>query len=782
MMRIRWRWHALGLPTLLALGLVTLMGFTSLPKDLDRTFSDRLLLLESQAPHPDIVIVAIDEKSLAALGRWPWPNARHAELLANLTRGGARVVGLDLLLVEPDTPTQDQALVYAMAASTRVVLPMVVESVDGVPAPALPLPALQAQALGTGHVNLPVDDDNRVRRVFLREGLGERHWPQFAQVLYQQAAGPAAAATPPWQPPRGASTLHRQNPVEIAYAGPSGHFPRLSYVDVLSGHVRPEQLRGKLVLVGITATGLGTHFVTPTSHQGAPMPGVEIQANVLDNLLLQRALTVATPLQTWLFNLALVAGMVLAMVSRRLGPLAWVGLLAALIGTGVGVAVLLQQAAGIQLSPVTGVLAVMALGLLYWWQQWRERTRYLTRELLRFRGGHEQIGERSSLQDLLGDPLGHRIRSLRELMRQLRDVHRFVRDSLDALPDATLVCDRDGHIQLANTAAAALVRQVGDLPSLTPSGGDRRSRPGDALDGQRLLDVLRPLHFADVRVDDVVRTLLGSPTPTASVPATSNTGREYLIKCVAAHGAQARLAGWVVSIVDVTDIHEAQRQRDQAIGFLGHDMRAPQSAILSLLELRRTRPELLPADQFEERVERHARKALALSDGFIQLARAQSRDYRLQPLDLVELVRECMDDLWELSHARHITLRCTDGPACAPAQADRELFGRAIGNVLGNAIKYSPQSSCVELSVREETGHWVVGVSDSGPGMDAALQARLFQPFVRDPSVHRIDGVGLGLPFVHTVLSRHGGRVVVHSQVGKGSRFELWLPTAAVSP
>lgn len=770
----------MGLPALLALGLVTLLGLTSLTENLDRLFNDRLMVLESHAPHPDIVIVAIDERSLAALGRWPWSYARHAELLATLTQSGARVVGLDLPLVAPDIPSQDQALAYAMAANGRVVLPVSIQNVDGMPTAVLPLPDLQAQALGVGHVQWPVDSDNRVRRVFLREGLGERNWPHFAQVLYQHAAGHAVMPPSPWKFPRDGRTQHRQDPFEIAFAGPAGHFHQLSYVDVLSGHVTPDQLRDKLVLVGITAAGEGDHFVTPTSHQGMPMPGVEIHANVLDNLLSQRALTAAPPLHAWLFNLALVACMLVVMAVWRLGPLAWLGLLATLVGTGVGAATLLQRSAAIQLSPMAGILALVALGLIYWWQQWHQRTHYLTRELLRFRGSHERIEDRSSLQDLLGDPLGDRIRSLRELTRQLRDVHRFVRDSLDALPDATLVCNMDGRIQLANTAAAALARQIGDLPSLRPNG-DRRSRPGDALDGQRLLDLLRPFHFADDSVDDVVRTLLASPAEAASVPATSSAGREYLIKCVAAHGARARHAGWVVSIVDVTDIHEAQRQRDQAIGFLGHDLRAPQAAILSLLELRRTHPDRLPAAQFEERVERHARKALALSDGFIQLARAQSRAYRLQPLDLVTLVHECMDDLWEVSQKRRITLRCVDGPVSAIAEADRELFSRAIGNVVGNAIKFSPEASTVELGVRGEIGHWVVSVSDAGPGMDPASQDELFKPFARDPSAHRIDGVGLGLPFVHTVMSRHGGRVVVHSRLGEGCRFELWLPAPAAS-
>lgn len=492
-------------------------------------------------------------------------------------------------------------------------------------------------------------------------------------------------------------------------------------------------------------------------------------------------LKVASPVQAGLFNLALVAGMVVAMVSWRLGPFAWLSLWLVLVASGVGLSALVQRGLGVQLSPLPGLLALVAIGLLYWWQQWYQRTRYLTHELLRFRGSHEQIEERSSLQDLLGDPMGERIRSLRELTQQLRDVHRFVRDSLDALPDATLVCDVDGHIRLANTAAAWLAREISDVPTLPPTG-DRRVRPGDALAGVPLLDLLKALRFADGLAAPVLQALLGLPAQAGSVPATSASGRDYLIKCVPTQGTGTSHAGWVISLVDVTDIHEAQRQRDQAIGFLSHDMRAPQSAILSLLELRRTRPELLPVDQFEERVERHARKALSMSDGFIQLARAQSRDYRLEPMDLIELVRETMDDLWEVAQRRHIALRYAGEPTEALADVDRELFSRAVANLLGNAIKFSPEHTAVDVSIRTESGYRVVAVQDRGPGVDPALHDDLFKPFFRDPTAHRVEGVGLGLPFVHAVMTRHGGRVTVHSEPGAGSRFELWVPVQPLSP
>ena len=160
---------------------------------------------------------------------------------------------------------------------------------------------------------------------------------------------------------------------------------------------------------------------------------------------------------------------------------------------------------------------------------------------------------------------------------------------------------------------------------------------------------------------------------------------------------------------------------------------------------------------------------------------SQSHDDNRQPLDLVDVVREAADDHWEIAHKQGITLRHADGPVTAFAPVDRELLARAIGNLLGNAIKFAPPGTQVTMGVRAEPGHWVLSVSDEGPSISTESQAEPFRPCFRDPSVHRVDGAGLGLLFVQTVMQGHGGRVAVHRQPGQGSRFELWLPIAEAS-
>ena len=108
--------------------------------------------------------------------------------------------------------------------------------------------------------------------------------------------------------------------------------------------------------------------------------------------------------------------------------------------------------------------------------------------------------------------------------------------------------------------------------------------------------------------------LRGAPLDTGSLEAHDRRGRDLLVKWAPSFSAGGIHTGWILSLVDVTRMRTEQRQRDDAMHFLSHDMRSPQSAILTLVDLLRQDPEAMSPAQFQDRIERHARKALALAD------------------------------------------------------------------------------------------------------------------------------------------------------------------------
>ncbi len=263
------------------------------------------LLFRLRGPRPaesPVVLVAIDLPSLQALGPWPWPRDRHAQLLERLK--GARVVALDILFEEPGDAAQDRRLAAAAKAAGNVVWAarfiiareprFVLERL------APPLEPLLEASPHFGYVDLFRDPDNTIRRsapVRIDQGKVVR---AFALKVVEQYTGQSPLEMTPQGMhlflQRRKIPLDAENAFLINYLGPAGTFPRFSYDRVLQGEVPAQTFRDKIVLVGLTSTSQGTtdHFHTPFFWMGPGtselMPGVEIHANVIDTYLQARPL------------------------------------------------------------------------------------------------------------------------------------------------------------------------------------------------------------------------------------------------------------------------------------------------------------------------------------------------------------------------------------------------------------------------------------------------------------------------------------------------------------
>lgn len=735
----------------------------------NRLIQDALMSLQRRAvDRGDVIIVAIDDKSIAALGRWPWRRSFHAAVIDRIDREAPLAIGMDVLLTEPDLlhPGDDDALAAALSRSGKVVLPLMMQSLNGMPSVVEPIPALRRHARALGHVHIAVDDDGVARGVYLREGLAGRTWEHFSAALRTSVDDEPAA-----QDERGLDAQtesgrsnerpawHRSRKMIVPFAGPPGHFPRVSYVDVLDGKLAPGSLKGKYVLIGATAAGLGDFHATPASVRGSRlMSGVEFSANVLDSLELRRSITA---LPGWLNAALNLMPVLLALVGLAfIGPLPslllTLGLMAALpLGAAVAAA-----GFGLQFAPATGMFALAVSHALWSWRKLDAATRYLMDEFQRLNGSGRMALARGAA--VSGDFLGRRIHALGQAAEQLSDLHRFVSDSLEGLPDATLVCDKAGVVLLANAAAA---RHFG-------------VDAGHQLQGQKASTLMSGVLSPADRRPVVIPAIFAGPPAVLSVAAIDGLERELLVRQAPSFSGSGQHLGWILSLVDLTDIRQAERQRDHAMRFLSHDMRAPLASVLTLLSLQRQNPSAMPQQQFHERIERHAKKALGLADDFTQLVRAQSYNYHFERHDLVDVLLECVDDAWEAARRHRIRVTMGSAPEQAYSLINRELIARAIGNLLGNALKFSPAESSIACSVESLPRAWAVVVRDEGPGIAEELRSQLFEPFVRGPATANIEGAGLGLAFVKTVAQRHGGKLLLDSAPGRGSVFRLVLPEA----
>lgn len=228
-------------------------------------------------------------------------------------------------------------------------------------------------------------------------------------------------------------------------------------------------------------------------------------------------------------------------------------------------------------------------------------------------------------------------------------------------------------------------------------------------------------------------------------------------------------------------LRQAIGLREEALRFLSHDMRSPQNTILALTQLQRHSTQPMNQTQLLDRIDRSACRTLELVDGFVRLARAESMELNLNEIDLAGLIQSVCDEQWPVAHRRNISVAVAGVERPAFTMADEDLLRRALGNLITNAIQYSPGNSQIWCRLHGRGSERVIEIQDQGRGLSSEQLARLFQPFRRfDVEVSdNPTGVGLGLALVHAVVLRHGGRIEVDSQPGQGSTFRISLPVLA---
>lgn len=373
-------------------------------KPLNQRIYDLALRFQLYEAAEDITIVAIDEKSLKAMGRWPWPRDVHAQLVDVLIQHNAKAIAFDILFVEENvvSPEGDKNLIAAIERAGNVVLPVYIGALNRFEDTfyeQLPFKGLEDVAAGLGHVQFDPDQDGIGRAVYLRQGLNEILWPHFTWSLYRVSyPGQLPINLSYSKDDLSAGSLRKQQKYYIPYVGGSGSFRIISYVDVLLGRVSKESLENKIIFVGATAAGLGDTIVTPVTTSEKSMSGVEGHANIFNALrignLIQWAPQITSNVLVFLFGILIcVAGMLLS--ARSLFFMSVLAVLLTLF-----VAYLLLRFASVWL-PVADPIILLSLAYPLWsLQRLNQAIKFLQEELMKSKGVPNLLNEQSSLTDV----------------------------------------------------------------------------------------------------------------------------------------------------------------------------------------------------------------------------------------------------------------------------------------------------------------------------------------------------------------------------------------------
>jgi signal transduction histidine kinase len=353
-----------------------------------------------------------------------------------------------------------------------------------------------------------------------------------------------------------------------------------------------------------------------------------------------------------------------------------------------------------------------------------------------------------------------------------------LRQVVDAMPEGIMLADATGSVYLHNAAAAEI---MGRIPTNVLSDTDgmpdvRR------LDGSPCPAPEQPLARAILR-REVVR---GEQLMVTN--ASTGTNVPILVNSVPLSDASDEQAGGVVVFQDITPLHELDRQRDEFLSAVSHDLRTPVAIIRGRTELlQRSLRRSLDMEKLTKglaAIDTSTVRLVRLVDELLDLTRVRMGhpiDLNTTPTDLGELVRRAADEYRRMQPEREIVVD-TDGDGLV-GEWDATRIERVLDNLLSNAVKYSAPDSEIKVVASGDVdrgSRWaVLAVTNTGQGIPAGEIDRIFDAYYRASNVSgSVGGTGVGLAGARHIVEQHGGEVGVESAEGGTTTFTVRLPMA----
>lgn len=244
----------------------------------------------------------------------------------------------------------------------------------------------------------------------------------------------------------------------------------------------------------------------------------------------------------------------------------------------------------------------------------------------------------------------------------------------------------------------------------------------------------------------------------------------------------AKVQGKLMQYFDIMSEGKRQSQQDKQViqslvSDISHQVKTPIANIkmfTNILQQHQLPPE--KQAEFLRTMEGQIDKLDFLMQSLIKMSRLETGTFVLHPQEgrLADTIALAMSAVWAKAEAKEISLSADcDSSICV--QHDPKWTAEALGNILDNAIKYTPPGGSVTVSVRPWQFYTRVDITDTGIGIAEEHYNDIFQRFYRDPRVAAQEGVGLGLYLANGIITRQKGYISVKSKVGKGTTFSVYL-------
>ncbi|WP_323494796.1 CHASE2 domain-containing protein [Variovorax sp. LG9.2] len=722
-----------------------------------------------------VEIISIDDESLKKLGPWPWPESVHTRFLQQLAKQAPKAVVLNFRLGVPmQTGDDDVALGNALRLA-----PVFLQVRDGQSAALLDQNAslrfrtrrFAPVAQGIGHANLASwGTSESVRFIRLFSGKPDSLLPYLGALV-----GPSPEV-------RQAVANTEQLRIGAHFRGGTAH-SSTPYFQVLEGNFRPDQFKGRTVLVGPSLdSGIGLPMYVAGEKGAVLVSSIEVHASFIDSLQHGTQVAVATPFALYACLAVFIwISFFLFETMSKAAPL--VGIV------GLGVAVLISLGAlrfvRVWIPPSFFGIGIGAAYVLWTWQHMNKVLGFLKAHIVSLSQVPAGTFDPGAPPKLGGsDTIDRYIGALDHAILRLVRLQTFTQQGLERLPIAILICRLDGTISQLNAAAMAL------LPE---------SLVGSLVNESLPLLVKRMTVNANVRhpgMDGHWTQALGGEYSTPQ-------GKIFQIDAARLGDPLNQAPGaWIVVLLELTQQRQAERERADWLNFLWHDLRSPQINLLSLLELFEMKPSRMGVAELVSGVRHEAERTMTLAQNFISSSTSEARDYRFSVASLSSLLAQGIEALVSSAKARNVRVLVSSANGHPDlVRADGGMLTRAFVNVLENAIRHSPSGATIRVRCIVETDREAVAtIHDEGTGMSAAkldnLLARRAEPGVNvelegpSPSGQEFEvepadrepphdpNHGFGFAMVRQVVAAHGGWISGWSVPGVGTTFAIGFPLA----
>ncbi len=367
------------------------------------------------------------------------------------------------------------------------------------------------------------------------------------------------------------------------------------------------------------------------------------------------------------------------------------------------------------------ILSVIGLGAQVWRMRQRQRT----------------------LQDQLDDYAAQ----ASDLTDQLHQVEARAAALTQGPPHPLLVTDADSAIRLANVRAREVL--------------------GANLIDQTVIEATR-----SHEIDAVVQAAL-SQNQISEQPVTWNM-RPYFVRVVPIENG-----GAVIVLEDQTELQRLERVRRDFVANVSHELRTPLASIRLLIEtlLAGAKDDAEVSVRMLNQVISEVEALTQLAQELLDLSMIESGQMPMQVklVDMHDVIDEQVYHFEPQAQQKQIALSNT-APIGLRAELDRKLIGRVLGNLIHNAIKFTPKNGQITISAEATAEKITVSVHDTGAGIPTEDLPRIFERFYKVDQARGKSGTGLGLAIARHVVEAHGGKIWAESKPGKGAVFYFTVP------